>query len=472
MAIHSEPQTSAGSEAPAGPKEKPHVVVGAASIAGHTLPLLQVAAALVEHGYTVSFITSKEFAPQIERVGAELVPIPDALAAAGAAAALAESHAMAPGSQAMLKHSVRTIFLGSIPARHEALKRHLEHLAEARPGQQVILLLEIFFLGADALLHGAPLPRGYDRLPRTIGLSITPVVVHSVDTGPVGSALPPDSTPSGRLRNALLNTIFEGQLADLAEERAAMLRRLGATRDPGGWIFGDWYTAAEVTLQTCAPSLEYERSDLPPSIRYVGALPARPVPAGLAYPAWWPDLDGKKVVVVTQGTVATDPHALIAPTLRALAGGRGDDDDDNDDNDDVLVVAILGVRGASLPADVEVPANARVLDYFPYEALLARADVFVQNAGYGGVQASIMHGVPLVVAGVTEDKAEMSMRIQCAGVGINLATSTPTSEQVRAAVKEVLANPAYRQRVLAMKKENEDLDALARIEAQIVEFTE
>ncbi|EJT76007.1 hypothetical protein GGTG_05932 [Gaeumannomyces tritici R3-111a-1] len=468
MAIHSEPQTGAGSEAPAGPKEKPHLVVGAASIAGHTLPLLEVAAALIKRGYTVSFITSKEFAPQVERAGAELVPIPDALSGAGAAA-VAESHAMTPGSPAMIKHALRTIFLGSIPARHEALKQHLEHLAEVRPGQQVILLLEIFFLGAEALLHGAPLPRGYDRLPRTIGLSIAPVLVHSVDTGPVGTALPPDSTPSGRLRNALLNSIYEGQLADLNEERAAMLRGLGATRDPTGWLFGDWFTAAEVTLQTCAPSLEYERSDLPPSIRYIGALPARPVPAGLAYPAWWPDLDGKKVVAVAQGTVATDPHALIAPTLRALAGGRGDGDGDDDD---VIVVALLGVRGASLPADVEVPANARVLDYFPYEALLARADVFVQNAGYGGVQTSIMHGVPLVVAGVTEDKAEMSMRVQCAGIGVNLATSTPTSEQVRAAVKEVLANPAYRQRVLAMKKENEDLDALAKIEAQIVEFTE
>ncbi|KAL8376936.1 hypothetical protein RB595_007862 [Gaeumannomyces hyphopodioides] len=438
MAIHSDPQTSANGGAAAGPKQKPHLVVGAASAAGHTLPL-------------------------VERAGAELVPIPELFAdEAAAAAAMAERDTIAPGGPPRFKHDLRTIFLSTIPARHEALKRHLEHLAAARPGRQVILLLEVYFLGAEALRHGAPLPRGYDRLPRSIGVSIAPLLVHSVDTGPVGPGLPPDSTPSGRLRNAMLNKMFEEQFADLTEERALMLRRLGATRDPAGWLFNDWMTAADVTLQTCAPSLEYERSDLAPSIRFVGALPARPVPAELAYPGWWADLDGRRVVAVTQGTVATDPRDLIEPTLRGLAG-RGDD---------VLVVALLGVRGASLPADVEVPANARVLDYFPYEALLARADVFVHNGGYGGVQTSIMHGVPLVVAGVTEDKAEMSMRIQCAGVGVNLATSTPTAEQVRAAVDEVLANPAYRQRVLAMKKENEDLDALARIEAQVVEFTE
>ncbi|KAL8388734.1 hypothetical protein RB599_010062 [Gaeumannomyces hyphopodioides] len=463
MAIHSDPQASANGGAAAGPKQKPHLVFGAAAASGHALPMIQVAAAMVKRGYTASFLTGPEFATQVERVGAEHVPIPDiADLVVKAFTTPGVLDGVTPGTSTWMKNALRAVFLQTIPGHHEALKRHLEHLAATRPGQQVILVPEVYFFGTEAMRNGAPLPRGYDRLPRSVGISITPLLVHSVDTGPAGPGLPPDSTPSGRLRNAMLNKMWEEQFADLAEERALMLRRLGATRDPAGWIFNDWITAADVRLQMCAPSFEYERSDLAPSIRFVGALPARPVPVGLAYPGWWADLDGKRVVAVTQGTVATDPRDLIAPTLRGLAG-RGDD---------VLVVALLGVRGASLPADVEVPANARVLDYFPYEALLARADVFVHNAGFGGVQASIMHGVPLVAAGVTEDKAEMSMRIQCAGVGVNLATSTPTAEQVRAAVDEVLAKPAYRQRVLAMKKENEDLDALARIEAQIVEFTE
>lgn len=478
MTIHSDPQASAASAAASvngggspGRKEKPHLVVCAFPAAGHTLPMAQVAAALVKRGYTVSFLTSPTFAAQVARAGAELVPVPEIFPDDAAAAKVgAELGAIPPGTPAYF-NGLRWFFLPTAPAQHEALKRHLEDLAATQPGRQVLLVPEVLFLGAGALLRGAPLPRGYDRLPRSMGVSIAPLLIHSVDTAPIGPGLPPDSTASGRLRNALLNKMFEEQLADLVHEHAAMLRRLGATNyEPASCPFNDWMTAAEVTLQTCSPSIEYERSDLPPSIRFVGALPPRPVPADLVYPAWWSaDLgDGssgsnsnRRVVMVTQGTVSTNPHDLIAPTLRALAG-----------RDDVLVVVLLGVKGATLPADIEVPANARVLDYFPYEAVLARADVFVHNAGYGGVQTSIMHGVPLVAAGVTEDKAEMSMRIQHAGVGVNLATSTPTAEQVRAAVDEVLTNPAYRQRVLAMKKENEDLDPLGRIEAQIVEFTE
>ncbi|KAL8323995.1 hypothetical protein RB597_008745 [Gaeumannomyces tritici] len=463
MTIHSDLQVSARSEVAAGPKQKPHLVVCAAAASGHTLPMAQIAAALVKRGYTVSFLTSKEFASQVERAGAELVPTPEIVSEGASAAAnsAVEREGAAPTYTAIMKYIVRNIFLNTIPACHEALKRHLEHLAATQPGRQVILLLEVFFLGAEAFRHGAPLPRGYDRMPRSVGFSIAPMLIHSIDTAPIGPGLPPDSTPSGRLRNALLNKMYEEKFADLMEERAQLLRGLGATRDPNGWILNDWMTAADVTLQTCSPSIEYERSDLAPSIRFIGALPARPVPADLEYPAWWPELNGKKVVAVAQGTVSTSPHELLAPTLRGLA-----------EREDLFVVALLGIKGASLPPDIKVPANARVLDYFPYQALLARADVFVHNAGYGGVQQSIMAGVPLVAAGQNEDKAEMSMRIQCAGVGYNLATSTPTPEQVRDGVDEVLTNPAYRQRVLAMKKENEDLDALARIEAQIVEFTE
>jgi hypothetical protein len=37
-------------------------------------------------------------------------------------------------------------------------------------GRQVLLVLETYFLGAEALFHGSPLPRGYDRMPRTIGI--------------------------------------------------------------------------------------------------------------------------------------------------------------------------------------------------------------------------------------------------------------------------------------------------------------
>jgi UDP:flavonoid glycosyltransferase YjiC (YdhE family) len=70
----------------------------------------------------------------------------------------------------------------------------------------------------------------------------------------------------------------------------------------------------------------------------------------------------------------------------------------------------------------------------------------VTNGGYGGVQTALAHGVPLVVAGLTEDKMEVSARVTWSGTGIALRTDTPSSAQVRNGVETVLGNPAYAKR--------------------------
>jgi UDP:flavonoid glycosyltransferase YjiC (YdhE family) len=70
----------------------------------------------------------------------------------------------------------------------------------------------------------------------------------------------------------------------------------------------------------------------------------------------------------------------------------------------------------------------------------------VTNGGYGGVMIALTHGVPLVVAGTTEDKAEVAGRVAYAGVGVNLKTSTPTPTVLHAAVRRVLTEPGFRDR--------------------------
>ncbi len=49
--------------------------------------------------------------------------------------------------------------------------------------------------------------------------------------------------------------------------------------------------------------------------------PILPVfPLSYDEPDWWPDLETEQpVVLVTQGTLATDPQQLILPAIRALA---------------------------------------------------------------------------------------------------------------------------------------------------------
>jgi UDP:flavonoid glycosyltransferase YjiC (YdhE family) len=146
------------------------------------------------------------------------------------------------------------------------------------------------------------------------------------------------------------------------------------------------------------------------------------------------------VVLVTQGTIATDARDLIVPTLQALAG------------EDILVVATTGGTSAQ-DLGIDVPANARVVPFIPFDAIMPHAAAMVTNGGYGGVMIALAHGVPLVSAGISEEKPEVSNRVAYSGVGINLKTATPTSDQVKQAVQRILAEPAFRQQAQQMKSE-------------------
>ena len=99
--------------------------------------------------------------------------------------------------------------------------------------------------------------------------------------------------------------------------------------------------------------------------------------------------------------------------------------------------------------------------FIPFPALLPFVDVMVTNGGYGGVQMALSAGVPLVVAGQTEDKTEVSARVGWAGVGINLKTNTARSADVRAAVRKVLGSDSYRRRATALAEEFARYDSTA-----------
>jgi UDP:flavonoid glycosyltransferase YjiC (YdhE family) len=157
---------------------------------------------------------------------------------------------------------------------------------------------------------------------------------------------------------------------------------------------------------------------------------------------------------VSQGTIDNkDFGRLIRPTLEALAGR------------DVLVVAATGGRPV---AEVgELPDNARVAEFLPYDQLLPKTDVFVTNAGYGGTQYALSHGVPIVAAGDTEDKPEVSMRVEWSGVGVNLRSGTPTARAIGGAVDRVLADGSFRRRARVIAARIAQVDTYAEIEAEL-----
>ncbi len=162
---------------------------------------------------------------------------------------------------------------------------------------------------------------------------------------------------------------------------------------------------ADAFIQLTVPSFEFPR-DLPAPVTFVGALPI--IPNQVPLPPWAAELDGsRKVVLVTQGTVANhDFGLLVAPALAALAN-----------EPDVLVVVTAGGRAIDdIPGPI--PGNARLAIICQFEWLLPKVDVFVTNGGYGSINQAMSFGIPIVSAGLTEDKAEVNARVAWSGVGI------------------------------------------------------
>jgi UDP:flavonoid glycosyltransferase YjiC (YdhE family) len=270
------------------------------------------------------------------------------------------------------------------------------------------------------------------------------------DGAPLFLGLPPARTPEQRAEHAAVARDFHEVVDGPVGLRLnKLLKELGAG-PTSMTLFHSTVGLADAYLQLSVPGFEFPR-DIPRSVHFVGTPPI--IPNQVPPPPWAHELDGsRKVVLVTQGTVANHNfELLIAPTLAALAN-----------EPDVLVVATAGGRPVeAIPGTV--PSNARIASFLPFEWLLPRVDVLVTNGGYGSVNQAMSFGIPLVTAGMTEDKADVNARVAWSGVGVNLATNEPTPEALRAAVRTVLDRPAYRMRASQMADEFARIDTRSEI---------
>jgi MGT family glycosyltransferase len=216
-----------------------------------------------------------------------------------------------------------------------------------------------------------------------------------------------------------------------------------------GQSFIDTFVGPYLYMQSTVPSFEYPRSDLPRNVHFIGPLlPQRRDDADP--PRWWPELEGDRpVVLVTQGTIATDPRQLMVPAIRALAGEAA------------LVVVTTGGPVDELRAafDGSLPDNVRVAQFIPYAELMPHVDVLITNGGYGTVQHALSYGIPIIVAGATEDKPEVATRIAWSGTGLRLRTQSPAVEELAAALRSVQSDPRYRARAAAIAQEMGSYDA-------------
>lgn len=395
---------------------------------GHVNPAAAVVAELTGRGHEVRWYTGRRFAEVVVESGARFCAMPDAL----------DWHDLDFNSVFPRRAELK----GLKQVQFDLTEIFIRPLRDHLPALKALLADEPadVFVAHTAFWGGGWLQEMGGPPNATLG--DTCLAYPSRDAAPFGMGLAPLSGWVGHLRNRALHAISAATAFAPAMKAAREVRAgLGLPPLPMPGLELSLYSRY-LHIQLCPRGFEYPRSDLPSHVHFVGA-PVPPVPPKFDPPSWWPNLlKAKHVVLVTQGTVATDPADLLAPCLEGLTGR------------DVFLVATTG--GADPAVLGNPPPNAVVERFVPYAALLPHVDVMVSNGGFGSVQLAIAHGVPMVVAGASEDKKEVTAHVGWSGIGINLRSNRPSPRAVAGAVQKVLNEPKFRERTLALQAQTAD----------------
>jgi UDP:flavonoid glycosyltransferase YjiC (YdhE family) len=402
------------------------------AVPGHVAPCIPIARMLIERGHEIVWITGRQYQRVVEATGASFYAFPKDLDPNGMEIYDFYPELKTSKGLAQIKHWVKHVFLDGCAPMQETFNSVLaEFRADVLLGDTVA-----FGLYFCSELRGLPFAQ----------ISLLPLSLASCDLAPWGLGLLPGHNVITKARNRLLSFIvFRILFRDITKYANETRRKLGLGPLSGPFFYTAYENIA-LAMQISTPAFEYPRSDQPETLHCIGPIIPLSEP-GFEAPPWWSNLqDSKPLVLVNQGTVANDLGDLIVPTIVGL-------------KDEEMQIVAVPVKEGQLNG---LPAYVHAEPFVPFGHLFPHVDIMVTNGGYGATQWALAHGIPLVVAGGTEDKMEVAARVEWSGAGINLRKQRPTPGAVREAVKEVLAKPVYRENAQRIQADFAKHDAPTR----------
>jgi UDP:flavonoid glycosyltransferase YjiC (YdhE family) len=305
----------------------------------------------------------------------------------------------------------------------------------ARETQPLVRELDPEVVVADILTIAAGLAAELEgRRWATLVPHVLPLSEPGFPPYSIGARLP--RTPAGRALWRLLDPIValgtERGRGELNETR----RRLGLA--PLAHVHGG--ISRELAIVATFPQLEYPRRSSSRWVRVTGPLmyerPADDVepPAG-----------DEPLVLVAPSTSQDRGQRMLSAALAGLA------------REPVRVLAATNRRGEPVTG-LDVPPNARVVDWLSYTRTMPACAAVVCHAGHGTVVRALASGVPLVACPAAGDMGENAARVAWAGAGVSLPRRLVSARGIRLAVRRLLADARYasRARELAAWAERND----------------
>ncbi len=352
---------------------------------GHVFPAIALGRALAARGHEVTIETWEERRGAVE--------------GAGLGFAAAEEYRMFPPPDPDSAEGAHAA---------EAARALLPLLEEMRP-QAVVS--DILTLAPALAAEVAGVPRA------TLIPHIYPVVEPGLPFFAVG--LQPPRTPLGRgvwlAGQRALNVGLEQGRRDLNRQR----ERLGlppTERFHGG-------ISPDLALVGTFPQLEYPRR-WPAGVELTG-----PLSFELPHPEIELPPGGEPLVLIAPSTAHDSDNHLVRTALKALAG------------EPVRVVATTNRVVPQSP--IEVPPNAKLVDWLSYSQLMPAASLVISHGGHGTVCRALAAGTPLLISPFIGDMSETAMRVSWAGAGLSVPWRLCRSAPLRWAARRMLNDPSF-----------------------------
>jgi UDP:flavonoid glycosyltransferase YjiC (YdhE family) len=179
----------------------------------------------------------------------------------------------------------------------------------------------------------------------------------------------------------------------------------------------------DLALVATYPQLEYPR-DWPAGVEITG-----PMTFEVPHPEIELPPGDNPLVLVAPSTAHDSDNHLVRTALAALA------------EEPVRVVATTNLVAPQRP--IEVPANARLVEWLSYSQLMPAAAAIVSHGGHGTVARALGAGTPVLVCPIIGDMSETAMRVDWAGAGLSLPWRLCRPGPLRWATQRLLHEPSF-----------------------------
>jgi UDP:flavonoid glycosyltransferase YjiC (YdhE family) len=204
----------------------------------------------------------------------------------------------------------------------------------------------------------------------------------------------------------------------------------------------------ELALVATFPQLEYPRPEHEPWVKVTGPLmweqpfgPVEPPP-------------GDDPLVLVAPSTAQDPdHRMLRAALAGLA------------DEPVRVLATTNRREP--PEPIDVPPNARLVDWLSYGRTMPLCDAVVLHAGHGTLVRALSCGVPVLACPAAGDMNENAARVSWAGAGVALPRRLTTPRGIRLGLRRLLGGEGFGQRARELRDWASAHDGAAAAAAEV-----